>query len=614
MHLFTQSPLLKALGWSLLNSLWQMAGLWFLYGLLSLVFSKATANARHGLALLLLGMGTFLSGYTFISAYFFPEKSGTFFLGLASEASQWQNIQQFLRDGLPYLSSLYLLVLTVLFIRFFRNYIQSSRLHGVSVSKAPPELRVFIERTSLALGIGKNVKIWLSSLVTSPVTHGFLKPVILLPLAMAGNLNLQQTEAILLHELAHIKRHDYLLNVWLGFVELFFFFNPFSLLLIRNIKREREHCCDDLVLQFNYDPHAYATALLSLAKNDKERQPQLALAASGNNDRLLLKRVKRILKQKETPSYYFGANRVISGILVLASAFFYLSGSSDPVPVSGPFSTPSVSSLPSDRSVQFVPSIPSVPGSIVSQSKEEDLLSPFLIYRLSGSGEVKIQSAIVLRQNTLLRENRKERKPAIIDSDKDVAKERTPSEWSDQIPAVEEIVGEESESDQGTGTFASAIQPDEREFTLRSVGDVAASSPSNIYVTEAPEAPENRQPFVPATNFTFRFNQDTIQPDGRQLVYLQKSAAREVGLAIKNMQLTIQRQLKIIQALPSQQSLPYSTEKASGISLQKAKEQVRIQIRILEEQLKLQQEFLLKQQELERKLEKTGKRLTIVVI
>jgi hypothetical protein len=123
-----------------------------------------------------------------------------------------------------------------------------------------------------------------------------------MPIASVNGLSTQQVEAILLHELAHIRRNDYLVNLMVTSIEIILFFNPFSRLFIRNIKRERENSCDDLVLQFQYNAHAYASALLVIEKK-RVMKVALGMAATGKNNRMLLDRVKRILNQPVTTSY-----------------------------------------------------------------------------------------------------------------------------------------------------------------------------------------------------------------------------------------------------------------------------------------------------------------------
>jgi len=151
--------------------------------------------------------------------------------------------------------------------------------------------RMYVKRTATAMGIIRDVKIWLSAWVTSPVTIGFLKPIILVPVAAINNLTPHQLEAVILHELSHIYRYDYFLNLILSFIKTILYFNPFVKLLVTNIEKEREHSCDEMVLQFQYKPGEYASALLRLEQN---KHRQMVMAAAGKNHDLL-NRIESIL-------------------------------------------------------------------------------------------------------------------------------------------------------------------------------------------------------------------------------------------------------------------------------------------------------------------------------
>lgn len=333
MHLLTQSALLEALGWTLVNSVWQMALLWLCYWGLTRLFHSAPSPFRYGLALSLLGFGVLGSITTFTGTYFFNDGPG----GLGQSAGRvllttgaWGNGNRLMSTILPWCSTLYLLVLGILLVRHSHQYLYSRRLTRRGLVKAPAEFRVFVASTSRLMGIRREVKTWLSTLVDVPVTLGFLKPVILLPAAMITQLSIQQVEAVLVHELAHIRRRDYLVNLLVTLVGLIFFFNPFSRLLIRQLQKEREHSCDDQVLQFHYDPHAYVSALLSLAR--QHRQGRLALAATGGGDQLLLQRARKILHQKTTDRRS-GARPFILLFLTVAITFLSLSAPPRKVPV-----------------------------------------------------------------------------------------------------------------------------------------------------------------------------------------------------------------------------------------------------------------------------------------
>ncbi|HSU28269.1 MAG TPA: M56 family metallopeptidase, partial [Chitinophagaceae bacterium] len=128
-------------------------------------------------------------------------------------------------------------------------------------------------------------------------------PVILVPLAAINNLSTQQLEAVLLHELSHIRRYDYLFNLIINFIQSVLYFNPFVKALVKTVEREREKSCDEMVIQFEYDPHGYASALLILERKNEFTKP-LAVAASGKkND--LLHRVELILGIRKKPVLSF---------------------------------------------------------------------------------------------------------------------------------------------------------------------------------------------------------------------------------------------------------------------------------------------------------------------
>ena len=126
---------------------------------------------------------------------------------------------------------------------------------------------------------------------------GFIRPIILMPVGLLAGLPAAQVEALLLHELAHIRRHDYLVNLLQVFVEGLVFYHPAVWWIAAVIRAEREHCCDDLVVATQGDAFQYASALAAL-EFQRGDVGQPALAATGGN---LVKRIRRILAQPETP-------------------------------------------------------------------------------------------------------------------------------------------------------------------------------------------------------------------------------------------------------------------------------------------------------------------------
>ena len=122
-------------------------------------------------------------------------------------------------------------------------------------------------------------------------------------MAAINHLTTQQLEAVLLHELSHIKRFDYLINLVINFIQTFLYFNPFAKAFIKIVEREREKSCDEMVLQFQYDSHDYATALLVLEKTNHVDKLLTIAAAGKKND--LLQRVELILGVHKKPVLSF---------------------------------------------------------------------------------------------------------------------------------------------------------------------------------------------------------------------------------------------------------------------------------------------------------------------
>jgi beta-lactamase regulating signal transducer with metallopeptidase domain len=298
MNLLYQSAFLKALGWALLSSLWQMALLWLVYMGLTMNGKKLLSRQRHAIALLSLAGGS-LWFLTTLVINLYKAASGPQVVYVENDPAPatgaWPGvITHWFEPALPFLSLTYLLAAAFLFVRFYFQYRNTQQLFTTGLQKADPEWRIFLQHVVQQMGIKKKVQIWLSTMVDTPVTLGIFKPVILLPVAAVNHLSMKQAEAIILHELNHIRRNDYLVNLLIACVDVILFFNPFARLLTGIIRKEREHCCDDMVLQFCYEPHSYARALLTLEQN-RNATSALALAATGKDKYFLLNRVKRIL-------------------------------------------------------------------------------------------------------------------------------------------------------------------------------------------------------------------------------------------------------------------------------------------------------------------------------
>lgn len=323
MTLLGQSAFLKALGWALLNSLWQFGLLWLVFMLFIHSRKSITAATKHGFALVMItaGFTWFAAGLSFeyftYSGVRNPRFSGNFFGTESFYSTTYREMSTFLDNNLSYLSIIYLLIVAFLFVRFFRYFNHSRIIQTSGLHKLRAELRLYVQQLVEQLGIRHQVSVWISEYIDTPMIIGFLKPTILIPVASINQLSSKELEAILLHELAHIKRNDYLVNLFIATTEILFFFNPFTKLLISSVKQEREKSCDDWVIQFRFDPYEYASALLKLEQCRLELF-STSLAATGECKKVLLRRVQRIMglkNQKPENGFKFLAYFFTIGLL-----------------------------------------------------------------------------------------------------------------------------------------------------------------------------------------------------------------------------------------------------------------------------------------------------------
>lgn len=318
-----QSVFLQSLGYAIANSLWQTAILWLFYLLITSVL-KPRASVKYTLAVILQSIGFIwfiITLFFYYSAYnqLVPVTAGTAAGTITTIVppgtgfrSSILKLMIWAEQLLPYLSAAYLILMIFLSVKWIIGYRYTLQIRKEGLAKMPANWRVFVQDTARQLGITREVRIFLSEKIASPLTIGFFKPLILVPVASINHLTIAQLEAILLHELAHIKRYDYLINILLSVAEISLFFNPFTRLFSSHIRKERENSCDDWVLQFQYSASTYAEALLRMAQ--LQATPAFAMAAAGSHQHELLNRVKRMIGANENRFTY--KKQLLSFLLV----------------------------------------------------------------------------------------------------------------------------------------------------------------------------------------------------------------------------------------------------------------------------------------------------------
>lgn len=298
MQQLLQSAFLQALSHSLIASIWQMALLWFACVALLKLF-KFTSAQKFNIAFIAQFSGCIAFVYTFLYAYTNPQQEIT---APVFNTTFSAKINSLIIEYMPYAAIIYLCVLLYNLVRLGIVYNESNRLKKYALKKISADNRIFVQQMSSLLSLHKKVNIYLSEKIICPLTIGFLKPVILIPVAAVNHLTTEQMQAVILHELAHIKRADYLLFILQSLADKIFFFNIFSKMLSSMIERERENACDDWVLQFRYNSMHYAEALFKLGR--LKALPVLAMPLSGKKESVLLVRIKRLLHNTQNKTAY----------------------------------------------------------------------------------------------------------------------------------------------------------------------------------------------------------------------------------------------------------------------------------------------------------------------
>jgi beta-lactamase regulating signal transducer with metallopeptidase domain/beta-lactamase class D len=201
-------------------------------------------------------------------------------------------------DGLlPWLSLMWLGGISLLSARMLGGLILTRRLTRRGTKPVAESWQRRLQEISRQLQVTKPVRLLESTLVQVPAAIGWLRPVILVPAATLTGLTREHLEAVLAHELAHIRRHDYLVNLLQTIAETLLFYHPAVWWVSRQIRLEREHVCDDLAVGVCPDALVYARALTKLERL-RSKEPRLAVAATGGE---LRRRIMRLIEAEPNP-------------------------------------------------------------------------------------------------------------------------------------------------------------------------------------------------------------------------------------------------------------------------------------------------------------------------
>lgn len=342
---FLSAPVMEAFGWMILHSLWQGAIISVLLGLIMILTQKFSAKSRYFIACAAFLFMPVISVFTFFRNYtpvivaieteasdfnkaevtqinalpFVDNRTAVQSSRVTESGSSYKTYRKYFSQHIPLIVTVWLLGMLVLGLKFLGGLAYTQRLKHYRIQTVSEEWQEIFNRLCKTLRINRAVSILQSAMVKVPVVIGFFKPVILIPVSAFTGLPPRQLEIIIMHELAHIIRKDYLINILQSLVEIIFFFHPAVWWMSKIIRTEREHCCDDIAMEKTGDSLNYAKALANIQEQFLLKE-NLAMALSGGTNNQF-KRIKRLLNQPNMKTSFtegFTASCIIfAGVFVM---------------------------------------------------------------------------------------------------------------------------------------------------------------------------------------------------------------------------------------------------------------------------------------------------------
>jgi len=267
---------------ALINNIGFMAILYLMYECV-----KWMGKMKPGQLFITAGTIQAISLVQFLITVFYPNSFSLLLINakIATIAIPFNNngIQWLTLIGLTYCLMLIYFLARIIFQFKYINGLKKSANFSQSnflINTLPPQV---LKKTA-------NIKIGLSNQIDAPITFGWLNPIVLLPIAICNQLTTKEIETILMHEIAHILRKDYIINIIISLNQTILFFNPFSILLNKEMSLQREIACDLMVIKNNPEKVEYMNALLKIAEHVNKRiqkNTTLAIGILGSQSELL---------------------------------------------------------------------------------------------------------------------------------------------------------------------------------------------------------------------------------------------------------------------------------------------------------------------------------------
>jgi beta-lactamase regulating signal transducer with metallopeptidase domain len=329
--------IIEAVGWTIVHSLWQSIAVALILLLLLVSLRQRSAQIKYFISFVSLIAVLIGSAVTFYKAYQhatekkeIAEKmvstpgyiSGILQSKLTGEAPdgntldiRYVKIRVFMQRHFDTIVVAWILGIFLLMVRFMGGIVYTRRLRTRQTVNLSDEWLLKITELSSKFGIHQRIEAFCSSLARVPMTLGYMKPVIIIPLSAITGLAPKEIEAIIAHELAHVARNDYFFNLIQSLIEIVFFYNPTVWLISSKIRTEREHCCDMLAIEATNDRLAYVKTLANIQLQQSPYAQNFSMAITGHKNSML-QRIKHLQKQEVMKTNWI-EKMMIAGIIMI---------------------------------------------------------------------------------------------------------------------------------------------------------------------------------------------------------------------------------------------------------------------------------------------------------
>ena len=342
---------LQKLGISIIHSLWLIGLITFVYFFFILTGNKLSVNQKYTLGLISFAVVIVSFIFTFhlvsnLNSYEQKTKSDNSTLNISNElldtnlsgkqllesqektnllAINYFKFWKVINHAAGTIGAIWILGLIFFIFRKSMAFYNLKRIEKNKYNVRSMKWEKTLKEISTKLDLKKRVKILFSPLVNSPFSFGFLKPVILFPLRITTGLSDEEIKCILIHELAHNLRNDYLYNLFQHLIETLFFYHPGIWWISKNIRTQREIICDKIVLDNEISEKHYTNTLIKLGELQIS-DANLAIAAKHRNNELFT-RIKHIINLPDNTGKRIGNPLlIVSVVIILIMSGFVFKG------------------------------------------------------------------------------------------------------------------------------------------------------------------------------------------------------------------------------------------------------------------------------------------------